>query len=376
MRSKMHPSKISDIIGKLYDCVDSDELWAAVAAALTEFLPGSGVAIRLAPDQLSGANNFFYSGLQRDFVVPSREPKIFNKPWIDPFLRIEGRVFDDVLELDNIFDGAAFRTSGLSRAFLQPDEVFGSQAILLGPDHDFRLTLVTRGDPELARRSSRLLTELLPHVKRVRSLRCYKQCERPGEPLAYVLDLLAMGVVVIDADMTVVLANQAATQLAVRDGAIVIGDRFRCRDEEAQRRLGMAMLSFTSHSAPASGEAQVVVGRYSSAELRLVLSVLAIPPRFDGGRCLFAVFLMDFDRRPSEEGIKRLASVLGLTPAEHRLLRQFGCGDRLEQTAKTLSISTNTVRNQLRAIFAKAGVRRQADLFRLILASDGHALKG
>ena len=56
----------------------------------------------------------------------------------------------------------------------------------------------------------------------------------------------------------------------------------------------------------------------------------------------------------------------GLTPAEVRLARKLRDGRTLQDAAGELSVSINTVRNQLRAIFDKMGLKRQSDLIRAL----------
>lgn len=58
---------------------------------------------------------------------------------------------------------------------------------------------------------------------------------------------------------------------------------------------------------------------------------------------------------------------LDLTPAESRLALQLGSGETLADAAAQLRVSLNTARNQLRSIFAKTGVSRQADLIKLMI---------
>lgn len=56
----------------------------------------------------------------------------------------------------------------------------------------------------------------------------------------------------------------------------------------------------------------------------------------------------------------------GLTAAEIRLARTLRDGRSLKEAADELGVSHNTVRNQLRAIFDKMGVKRQSDLIRAL----------
>ena len=57
---------------------------------------------------------------------------------------------------------------------------------------------------------------------------------------------------------------------------------------------------------------------------------------------------------------------LGLTRAEVRVALYLIEGGAVADCARALSVSEGTVRTQLKSIFAKTGIRRQADLPRLI----------
>ncbi len=73
---------------------------------------------------------------------------------------------------------------------------------------------------------------------------------------------------------------------------------------------------------------------------------------------------------PAVEDTGRLwtsvARNFGLTPAELRLAERLRDGQTLKEAADGLDISINTVRNQLRAVFDKMGLKRQSDLVRAL----------
>jgi pimeloyl-ACP methyl ester carboxylesterase/DNA-binding CsgD family transcriptional regulator len=73
---------------------------------------------------------------------------------------------------------------------------------------------------------------------------------------------------------------------------------------------------------------------------------------------------------PAAEATNRLWSTLresfGLTAAEARLARKLRDGRSLQEAADELKVSVNTLRNQLRAIFEKMGLKRQSDLVRAL----------
>lgn len=60
-----------------------------------------------------------------------------------------------------------------------------------------------------------------------------------------------------------------------------------------------------------------------------------------------------------------LAAVFGLTPAEAAVAAGIAAGERPADCARRLGRSLNTVRTHLKSVFAKTGVRRQAELVQL-----------
>lgn len=70
---------------------------------------------------------------------------------------------------------------------------------------------------------------------------------------------------------------------------------------------------------------------------------------------------------PAEEGVQdRLRLTFALSPAQARLAARLFRGDRLKEAAGQLGITEGSARQYLKAIFAKTGAKRQADLVRLI----------
>ncbi len=61
-----------------------------------------------------------------------------------------------------------------------------------------------------------------------------------------------------------------------------------------------------------------------------------------------------------------LRASFGLTPAETRLATMLRDGVSLAEAAEELAVTVNTTRNQLRSIFDKMGLHRQADLVRAL----------
>jgi DNA-binding CsgD family transcriptional regulator len=79
------------------------------------------------------------------------------------------------------------------------------------------------------------------------------------------------------------------------------------------------------------------------------------------------VFVVDPDL-PIEVDGERLCQLYGLTRVESNLARLIAEGRTVEEAAAALRIAVNTARAYLKRVFDKTGVRRQAELVRLLLA--------
>ena len=84
---------------------------------------------------------------------------------------------------------------------------------------------------------------------------------------------------------------------------------------------------------------------------------------FDGGDTLLYFTDLVAEWAPSE---RLLGRIFQLTAAEARLASSLAAGEGIRAASTRLAISRETVRTQLRAIFAKTGTRRQAELTALL----------
>jgi DNA-binding CsgD family transcriptional regulator len=80
------------------------------------------------------------------------------------------------------------------------------------------------------------------------------------------------------------------------------------------------------------------------------------------------VFISDPEHQESTSQ-QVLGELFGLTPAEANLAIKLTRGMSLAQLSGEQNISQHTARAQLKAVFAKTGATRQAELVRLVLKS-------
>jgi DNA-binding CsgD family transcriptional regulator len=104
----------------------------------------------------------------------------------------------------------------------------------------------------------------------------------------------------------------------------------------------------------------------------LCANIIHLIPLKKGARDLFwsADFLIVLT--PITPGTAPAAQILqglfDLTPAEAKLANGLASGVRLEDLAEKLGVKTSTLRTQLKSVFLKAGVQRQAELVSLLVS--------
>jgi DNA-binding CsgD family transcriptional regulator len=178
------------------------------------------------------------------------------------------------------------------------------------------------------------------------------------------LELINRPAIALDRSGRVLGVNQAAEtifddELRVRDGRLFARDR--------QARAALAQLVDQMRTTPDTAAlpvAPIVVHRETRRPL--VIRVLPVDGAtrtpFLGARALLALLDLNAERRPD---CAVVAQAFGLSPAETRLAALIATGLSPERAAEQLGVTRETVRTQLKAIFAKTGTSRQAELVAL-----------
>jgi DNA-binding CsgD family transcriptional regulator len=179
------------------------------------------------------------------------------------------------------------------------------------------------------------------------------------------LQLVGQAAIALDRLGFALEANAAAQQI-FDDEIFVRNRRLAVRDKQASAALEALadQMRTTRDTAPLLAP-PIVVRR--AARQPLVIRVLPVagPARtpFLGARALLVISDLDNRRQPRPSV---LAETFGLTPAEARLASIMAAGISIERAADRLGLSQETVRNQLKAVFAKTATHRQSELVALL----------
>ncbi|WP_306152889.1 response regulator [Roseovarius sp. MMSF_3281] len=191
-----------------------------------------------------------------------------------------------------------------------------------------------------------------------------------GKGAVQVLDLVALGVVLLDGAGRLLHANSAAYDLATTADCFRIqGEGVTPLDQVSGRAFRRAM--YETLKAAKAGDDKVVGIQLHSVTGKGALSSLACalpaqendPPDAPA----MALFLAAPERR-SRAPETLLMDLFGLTPTEARVAGALANGARTVNVAEELGVSQTTIAFHMRNLFQKTGTNRQADLVALILA--------
>lgn len=180
-----------------------------------------------------------------------------------------------------------------------------------------------------------------------------------------------LGVILLGHGMKVVAMNAAAERiLAARNGLKTAQKRLTCDDtrESAQLERLISDASLISQGKGTEVGNEMRISRRDLWPLKAVVSPVRGIDFGNDHRVQAVIFVTDPTTRvrPAQDTL-RIA--FGLTPAECRVALLLADGHAPQEIATMIGVTSNTVRSQIKSIYSKTGVRRQAELIRLLLAS-------
>ena len=257
-----------------------------------------------------------------------------------------------------------FLTDSYSTEWATPNGMHhaGVTAIMV-PTGDMAVVQFTRKKelPPLALEELELLDSFRPHIARAGFLAARWRLQRlRGATEA--LQLLGLPAAVLDYRGTVMAANALMqdTDAGIR---WLAKDRIAVDDSAAQALLGNALGELAKLEPTGVRSIPLTATAGGNA------CILHIIPIVDDARDLFSGAYGMLVLTPLTAGpipVSTIQALFDLTPSESRIARRIAEGATVEQIALEHSVSIDTVRSHVKAVFNKTGVNRQAQLASLI----------
>ncbi len=215
---------------------------------------------------------------------------------------------------------------------------------------------------------------LLPHLQQAIRLHAHiARIESEKQLYAGAVDQFSMGTIILDESAQIRSSNQAAQSMLDEGGLFRLEDNELRVGNRSQHRQFATVLEEVMEAHLQSDASLVKVFRLDqrdgTAGIGILLRPLPLVDASDGSRNPAVVV---FISNPAQSrGAKRdvLMELFGFTPSEATLALQLAKGLTLDEASEVLSISRNTAKSHLSAIFSKTGVTRQTKLIQLILKS-------
>lgn len=362
--------KLSDIVGKIYDCVVEPAKWEEVLAVLCSELsfvssvigvqrfPGAQAICQYSagvdPDWLARMPDFapdiveMWGGLEQFQSHPLGEP--FVNSWcVDPAVTRTNR-FANEWRKHGVVDGMA--------VFIAKDETLLAS---LGFNRHELAVPIRQEDVDAIRL-------LAPHFQRavtISNLFDMKSIE--AATFGSALDSFAFGILLVDQLLSIVHANKAAADI-LNSGDLFRSDKGRLEipDSAANAALERAVRQAACDEA---GMGPMGIGIPTRRKDKPhVIHVLPLRKgTMRGGlvqRASAALFIAPA-ASPPRMPIDALSLLYDLTPAEVRIFEMISSGATQSTISRSLGIAPSTVKTHVLHLFEKTGCARQADLLKL-----------
>ena len=385
MKPTLSESDFSNLIGLLYQGALEPQPWQSALPALREALDAQVVSLVLRPPSAddegvilncvrqdeSVDNSHVTLADPNDWEVSAYREQFFS---LDPFVSLP---LDKVIALEDILPDKDLVTSDYYLHYLKPINLFR----ILGVDTSepggmlARLRFSRRAsEPRFKATERQLLTLLTPHLSR--AIEIYAKLNRmtsERDLYAGAVNQLSVASIILDEQGRMLTTNAVGRALldqgeglSLRDGHLHIEGRNI--NKELQEAL-TSIIREQLHGETSMVRALRVPRPGGRSDLGLVVRPVPASQWSEGQVSpSAAVFISDPDLQESTSR-PILGALFELTPAEANLATLLARGLNLAQVSVAQNISQHTARAQLKSIFAKTGVSRQAELVRLVLKS-------
>lgn len=269
----------------------------------------------------------------------------------------------------SLVDAETFHAGDFFNDWCVPQGYLYGAALNVATAQGWRTTLMISGRRAHGAHEIRVLSAVAPHLVRAFQLnQLLHETQSMGMGAFAALEYLDRGAFLVGAGGTVRTANGIAERILAReDGLRLRNGQLSCvnpaETSVMERMIGQCMRGVV---APNEGMLRISRG---DGRGPLVLQCLPFPssawwPGF--ALQLAIIFVTDPDAR-MEQVTQRMRKHYGLTPAEAALAWEIVRSGGRKTAAINRGISVATARSQLTSIYDKTGVRRQAELVRLLL---------
>jgi DNA-binding CsgD family transcriptional regulator len=361
--------ELLSVVDALYEGMLDESKWNPALVRLTDAVSGSAVILFSANPATGDVSRSDIGRLDPSVMTG------YMKTWIYDDPRHAAGLTCPVGEpqVDGmLMDVRDFKRSAIFNDFFRPSDVPFHMAAWLERRATRGVALSVLGGwrrGPFNEEERRRMAVLIPHLRRIVAMKDrMAAAQMHASGLLEMMDRLPYGVLLLGSKREILEASAAArVTLASRSGMHADGGRLGFTRSGNERAFAERL-----NEEPTRARLDDVL-LLSQTGLRQAISllVLPLPPAQEAwlrpaARWLVLVFDPEVNPPLTQRSLQR---AFGITAAEASLAQRLASGFTVVQAAAALNISRNTARTQLKSIFAKVGVRTQAQLVRRLLNS-------
>ncbi|MCT7378692.1 helix-turn-helix transcriptional regulator [Chelativorans salis] len=368
-----------DLVGSIYDAAFEPELWPQLLVRVSDAVGGVQECLQA------------YSPKSHSFamIAPRRDPDYkqnFRDHWMkvgfhDGFARMAERLLaapaGRVLDFRELYPTAEFSRTALYNEWWQRQRL-GQAALVVNlttSDRAWQMCgLHKRPNEDFSDEEIALFKAIAPHLARAFSLQSEIAHLAAREDIGVNSSRPGKGTICLDRDANIVFADDEAEALfkSIPELGLEQG-RLSPAQPDVAAALDRLIASCADLKLEPGGPGGSIILTRGHARPPVTIEVL--PTGMTAARRDIGVFgllrpvailtIVDAERELAERR-KELQEKFGLTPAEATFTLEILKGDGREAAAARCGIAVSTARTHLHRIFDKVGVRRQAELVRLL----------
>jgi DNA-binding CsgD family transcriptional regulator len=368
-----------DLIGLIYDASYEPSKWVDVLEGVTDLTESKSSALMYRDEDQPAANFNFSYGFSQE-IVHAYETKYYA---VDPFFKLSAEttpigsssgdheMVPDRRQLEEIC-GEFFT------GYMKPFDIWHCGGVNLFLDEDrYAAVSIHRGRKQgpWHREHMQKLDILVPHFQR--AFRIHKEFTRmrlKEQALLLALDRLVIGLVLLDSNEKIVYSNPMADRILAEHPAIQLSadNTLRASDsKEAVRLNGLIQHAAKEDSNDTTDFCNALGLRHRKTTLPLPVLVTPVgragipgASAIDGAKI---ALLMTDPEKSRAISPSTLCEAYGLTQTEAMVAIGIANGMTVNEITQAHGTTSNTVRSQLKNIFAKVNVSRQAELVKTLL---------
>jgi DNA-binding CsgD family transcriptional regulator len=362
--------RFSALIGDIYDAALDPPRWVTVLAQIACLVRGPAAALYTL-DVVNKVMTVAYV-----YGMDARYEKLYHDKYIkfDPVMT--GYNFSEIgalIAAGDLLCYDEFLETRFHREWMRPQGLADCLHAILDKSATSRAMLSTSCDERCgpdneARRRMRLI---IPHIRRATLIgKVIDMKKAEAMTLADTLDGLSAGMFLVEATGRLVHANAAghvmlkeADILRLSSGRLTTGDR------HAARTLA-DIFGSAGNGDTAIGAKGIAVPLVAREGERYVAHVLPLRSgdrrRADAGRAAIAALFVDKVAHSTPSAPEAIAKAYKLTPRELRVLLAVVEVGGVREVGEALGVAETTVKTHLGRLYQKIGVRRQADLVKVV----------